>query len=164
MFGSVCINSELLQLELCQNIWLYESVTKLTLILIDLWTLLFHECINFCTFNSKTPAENIQANIRYKFNYNYQKTILNGYVEVSNELSNIKNLEQFYNLKNKEVQSLTTAIDVTNELFKSSRVDYFEVLMTQRDALESKLELIEAKKEQFNAVTNVYRALGGGWN
>ncbi|WP_293873699.1 efflux transporter outer membrane subunit [Flavobacterium sp.] len=96
--------------------------------------------------------------------YNYQKIILNGYVEVSNELSNIKNLEQFYDLKNKEVQALTTAIDVSNDLFKSSRVDYFEVLMTQRDALQSKLELIEAKKQQFNAVTNVYRALGGGWN
>lgn len=107
---------------------------------------------------NKAKAEQLKAM------YNYQKTILNGYVEVSNELSNIKNLEQFYDLKNKEVQSLTTAIDASNELFKSSRVDYFEVLMTQRDALESKLELIEAKKEQFNAVTNVYRALGGGWN
>src|SRR6218665_1366613 len=87
--------------------------------------------------------------------YHYQKTILNGYVEVSNELSNIKNLEQFYDLKNKEVQSLTTAIDISNDLFRSSRVDYFEVLMTQRDALESRLELIEAKKAQFNSVTNV---------
>lgn len=107
---------------------------------------------------NKAKAEQLKAL------YNYQKTILNGYVEVSNELSNIKNLQQFYELKNKEVQSLTTATDVSNELFKSSRIDYFEVLMTQRDALESKLELIEAKKEQFNTVTNLYRALGGGWN
>jgi NodT family efflux transporter outer membrane factor (OMF) lipoprotein len=96
--------------------------------------------------------------------YNYQKTILNGYVEVSNELSNIKNLEQLYDLKNKEVQALNNSIAISNDLFKSSKVDYFEVLMTQRDALSSKLELIEAKKRQFNSVINVYRALGGGWN
>ncbi len=32
--------------------------------------------------------------------------------------------------------------------------------MTQRDALESKLELIETKKQQFNAVVNIYRDLG----
>ena len=96
--------------------------------------------------------------------YEYQKSILNGYVEVSNELSNISNLEQFYTLKNKEVQALTTAIAISNDLFKSSRVDYFEVLMTQRDALESKLELIETKKNQLIAVTNIYKALGGGWN
>lgn len=95
--------------------------------------------------------------------YNYQKTVLNGYVEVSNELSNIKNLQQLYDLKNKEVEALNSSISISNDLFRSSKVDYFEVLMTQRDALSSKLELIEAKKRQFNAVINVYRALGGGW-
>lgn len=35
--------------------------------------------------------------------------------------------------------------------------------MTQRDALEAKLELIETKKDQLNAVVNIYKGLGGGW-
>ena len=96
--------------------------------------------------------------------YNYQKTVLSGYVEVSNELSNIKNLEQLYSLKNKEVQALNASIDISNDLFRSSKVNYFEVLMTQRDALSSKLELLDAKKRQFNAMINMYKALGGGWN
>jgi outer membrane protein TolC len=39
-----------------------------------------------------------------------------------------------------------------------------EVLLTQRDALESKFELIETKKQQMNAFVDIYRALGGGWN
>jgi len=30
--------------------------------------------------------------------------------------------------------------------------------------LQSKLELIETKKQQLNAVVNIYHALGGGWN
>jgi len=38
-----------------------------------------------------------------------------------------------------------------------------EVLLTQREALESKFELIETKKQQMNAVVNMYQALGGGW-
>ena len=36
--------------------------------------------------------------------------------------------------------------------------------MTQRDALESKFELVETRKEQMQAMVHVYRALGGGWN
>ena len=96
--------------------------------------------------------------------YNYQKTILNGYVEVSNELSNINNLQQVYDQKAKEVETLTKAITISNDLFKSARATYLEVLMTQREALESKLELVDAKKRQFNSVTNMYKALGGGWN
>ena len=96
--------------------------------------------------------------------YNYERTILNGYIEVATQMSNISNLEQAYNLKTKQVDALTQSIDISNDLFKAARADYFEVLMTQRDALESKLELIETKLHQFNAVTNIYRALGGGWN
>ena len=96
--------------------------------------------------------------------YNYDKTILNAYIEVSTELSNLNNLEQAYRLKAKEVDALTNSVDISNDLFKSARADYLEVLMTQRDALESKLELIETKLHQFNSVTNIYRSLGGGWN
>ncbi len=95
--------------------------------------------------------------------YNYQKTILNGYVEVSNEMSNINNLKQLYNLKAQEVEALTKSIDIASELFKSARANYLEVLIAQREALKSKLELVEAKKRQYNSVTNIYKALGGGW-
>lgn len=95
--------------------------------------------------------------------YNYEKTILNAYLEVSTQLSNISNLEKSYDLKSKQVETLTRSIDISNDLFRNARADYLEVLMTQRDALESKLELIETKKDQLNAVVNIYRGLGGGW-
>ncbi len=95
--------------------------------------------------------------------YNYDRTILNAYLEVSNQLSMIKNLEKSYNLKSQQVEALTKSIEVSNDLFKSARVDYFEVLMTQRDALETKLELVETKKQQLNASVHIYRNLGGGW-
>lgn len=106
---------------------------------------------------NKANAKQLQAM------YNYERTILHAYLEVSNQLSNISNLEKSYDLKSKQVDALTRSIDISNDLFKSARADYLEVLMTQRDALESKLELIETKKQQLNAVINVYRDLGGGW-
>ena len=106
---------------------------------------------------NKAKAYQIQAM------FDYQKSILNGYVEVSNQISNIDNLGKLYDLKNKEVQALTNAISISNDLFRSARVDYFEVLMTQRDAISSKLELVETKKRQYQAVIYLYKALGGGW-
>jgi outer membrane protein, multidrug efflux system len=95
--------------------------------------------------------------------YNYERTILNAYLEVATQLSNISNLQYNYDLKSKQVDALTRSIDISNDLFKNARADYLEVLMTQRDALESKLELIETKQRQLNAVINIYRGLGGGW-
>jgi multidrug efflux system outer membrane protein len=106
---------------------------------------------------SKASAEQVRAM------YNYERTILNAYLEVSTSLSKIGNLEKSYALKSKQVDALTRSIDISNDLFKSARADYLEVLMTQRDALEAKLELIENRKEQLVAVVGVYRDLGGGW-
>ena len=109
-------------------------------------------------------AEFYNANLRQlQSMYNYQRVILNAYLEVSTQLSNIDNLQKSYALKSQEVDALTKSIDISNDLFKSSRADYLEVLMTQRDALSSKLELIETKKKQLNAVTSIYQNLGGGW-
>ncbi|WP_443938530.1 TolC family protein [Pedobacter sp. MW01-1-1] len=110
-------------------------------------------------------AEYLSANAKQlQAVYNYERSILNGYVEVATQQSNIANLQKSYDLKVKQVVALTQSIDIANYLFKSARADYFEVLMTQRDALESKMELIETKKQQLNAVVNIYHALGGGWN
>ncbi|MFP9112352.1 TolC family protein [Flavobacterium sp. RHBU_3] len=96
--------------------------------------------------------------------YNYEQKILNAYIEVANQMSKIDNLQNSYSLKAQEVDALTQSINISNDLFKSARADYMEVLMTQRDALESKFDLIETKMQQMNAMVNIYRALGGGWN
>jgi multidrug efflux system outer membrane protein len=95
--------------------------------------------------------------------YNYERSILRAHMEVSNQLSNINNLKKSYELKALQVQALTRSIEISIVLFKSARADYMEVLLTQRDALESKFELIETKKQQLNAQVNIYQALGGGW-
>ena len=96
--------------------------------------------------------------------YNYEQTVLNAYIEVANELSNISNLSSSYNLKEQQVQALNTSVDISNDLFRSARADYMEVLMTQRDALESRFDLIETKSEQLRAWISIYQVLGGGWD
>ena len=95
--------------------------------------------------------------------YDYEQTILNAYMEVVNQLAKINNLEKSYDLKSKQVQALTESVGISNSLFTSARADYMEVLLTQREALESKFELIETKMQQMNTMVNIYRALGGGW-
>jgi NodT family efflux transporter outer membrane factor (OMF) lipoprotein len=96
--------------------------------------------------------------------YTYERTVLNAYIEVANQLSNIENLSKSYDTKSQEVQKLTESINISNNLFRSARADYMEVLLTQRDALESRFDLVETKMKQMNAMINIYHALGGGWN
>ncbi|MGB1210194.1 MAG: TolC family protein [Lacinutrix venerupis] len=96
--------------------------------------------------------------------FEYEKSILNGYIEVANTLSDIKNLKENYDLKVKQVEAMTEAIDLSIKLFKSARAEYTEVLLTQREALDSKIEIIETKRDQLLANVKIYQALGGGWN
>lgn len=96
--------------------------------------------------------------------YDYEKTILNAYIEVANQLSNTDNLTKNYDMKNNQVMALTQSTEISLKLFKSARADYMEVLLTQRDVLESRMELIEIRMKQMNALVNTYKALGGGWN
>lgn len=95
--------------------------------------------------------------------YNYQKAILNAYVEVANELSNIRNLQQINALKKQQSEVLKQAVETSNELYKYARASYLEVLMAQQNALQVSLELIEATKRQRLSAINIYKALGGGW-
>lgn len=95
--------------------------------------------------------------------YEYERTILNAYVEVANQLANLSNLQKSYSEKAKAVEALNQSVTISNSLFRSARADYTEVLLTQREALESKFDLMETKLQQLNAMVNVYRALGGGW-
>ena len=96
--------------------------------------------------------------------FEYEKTILNAFIEVQNQLSNVENLKKSYSLKEDQVQALTESIDLSLKLFKSARAEYTEVLLTQREALDSKIEIIETKRDQLLANVKLYQALGGGWN
>ena len=96
--------------------------------------------------------------------YQFEKSILNAHIEVMNQLSKMDNFSKSYETKSKEVDILTQSITISNNLFRSARADYIEVLLTQREALESKIDLIEIKLKQLEAKVNIYKALGGGWN
>ncbi|ULQ54903.1 TolC family protein [Flavihumibacter rivuli] len=95
--------------------------------------------------------------------FNYERSILNGFIEVSNQLSKIENLKQGYALKDQQVAALAQSVAISGNLFKSARADYMEVLLTQRDVLEARMELVETRKEQLITLVNIYQALGGGW-
>jgi outer membrane protein, multidrug efflux system len=95
--------------------------------------------------------------------YNYERSLLNAYIEVSNKLSDIQNLRSSYAFKLRQVEALTESINISTDLFRSARAEYMEVLMTQRDALDARFDLVETKLLQLKARVNLYKTLGGGW-
>lgn len=95
--------------------------------------------------------------------FDYERTLLQAYTDVVNQLATFENLKQSYELRAKQVDILGKSVEVSTVLFQSARADYMEVLLTRRDSLDAQLELIETKLTLLQATVNLYQALGGGW-
>lgn len=95
--------------------------------------------------------------------YVYQQTIVKACNEISTQYASVQNSRSSFETKSREADLLTQSVTISNDLFSSARADYMEVLLTQREALETRMELTEVKLKQLNSKVGIYKALGGGW-
>lgn len=93
----------------------------------------------------------------------YEQTILNAYTDVINQMAKLENYTNSFDTKSREVEVLRQSVEVANSLFQFAKADYVEVLLTQEEALDAEMELVEIKLSQLQAKVELYRALGGGW-
>lgn len=93
----------------------------------------------------------------------YEQTLLNAYTDVLNEVSNIRNMQQAFDKKHREVVLLEQSIPIANSLFKYARANYIEVLLVQEEKLNAETEQVEVKMKLVGSKIDLYRALGGGW-
>lgn len=94
---------------------------------------------------------------------NYERTVVNSFKEVYVAVNNISNTQAMFDLKSQEVAILKTSVSTSAELFKAGRANYLEVIVAQKNALQSQLELSDYYRKQNTAVVDLYRSLGGGW-
>ncbi|MFD2573628.1 TolC family protein [Spirosoma soli] len=95
--------------------------------------------------------------------YNYRQTILTGFGEVVSSLRGVENYRTVAELQAQEVNVLGQAVTTSKDLFAGGYATYLEVITAQRSVLEAELALINTKRAQFLSLTDLYRALGGGW-
>jgi multidrug efflux system outer membrane protein len=95
--------------------------------------------------------------------YAYGKTVMNAYHEVYTELQRSENLEEVYQQKLKETNILLQSVEIAEDLFRTGRATYLEVLFAQQQMLKARVEMVEVKQRLLSTGVNLYKALGGGW-
>lgn len=93
----------------------------------------------------------------------YEKTVVNSFMEVYMAMNKINNTRELLRLKQEEVNILKQSVLTSGELFKAGRAGYLEIIMAQKNALQSQIELNEYHKRLHIVQVELYRALGGGW-
>jgi NodT family efflux transporter outer membrane factor (OMF) lipoprotein len=94
---------------------------------------------------------------------NFRYAILTSSKEVSDALYNYNAATKKIEVKNKEYEAYTTAIEYSEQLLNNGLANYLEVLNARENALRSSLDLIDARFNQLQSVVNLYEAVGGGW-
>ena len=91
----------------------------------------------------------------------YQQKVLNGYIEVVNGVNEVNNLDKIHKLAiNKNIENIN-AVESALSLFKSARVPYLDVIISQQNALQSNLELVDIARRIKIANINLYKSIGG---
>jgi outer membrane protein, multidrug efflux system len=93
----------------------------------------------------------------------FRQSVLVAVGEVSDALVKIEKLKDQQAIAAKRLQTLQLATSNSNLLFKNGLANYLEVITAQGNVLQSELELASIKRSQLSAVSELYKALGGGW-
>lgn len=93
----------------------------------------------------------------------FRQSVLNAVGEVSDALVTIDKLKSQQVIAMSRVNTLQQATKNANLLFKNGLATYLEVITAQGNVLQSELELASIKRDELNAVSELYRSLGGGW-
>lgn len=110
----------------------------------------------------KTRFEIAKANQERAY-LQFEQSLLTAGKEVSDALAQYNNETYKLTVREKQVEALNKATDYSDELLTYGLVNYLEVLTVKDNALNAELSLIDNKFQQYRAIIQLYRALGGGW-
>jgi outer membrane protein, multidrug efflux system len=110
----------------------------------------------------RTKFEIAKAN-QEKAYLQFEQSLLTAGKEVSDALAQYNNETYKISVREKQANALSKAASFSDELLTYGLANYLEVLTSKNDALNAKLSLADNKFQQYKAIIQLYRALGGGW-
>ncbi len=110
----------------------------------------------------KTKYEIAKANQEKAF-IQFEQSLLKAGKEVSDALAQYNNETNKISIREKQADALKKASNYSDELLVYGLANYLEVLTAKNDSLNAELSLVDNKFQQYKAIIQLYKALGGGW-
>ncbi|MBJ6144720.1 efflux transporter outer membrane subunit [Hymenobacter sp. BT559] len=101
--------------------------------------------------------------LQQEYLYTYQQTMFVAGQEVSNALFSYQSAADKKRIRAQQLAALNLSVDYTQELLRAGFANYTEVLQAQQSLLQAQLNSVNDELQQRQAVTDLYHALGGGW-
>ena len=93
----------------------------------------------------------------------YQRAAQNGFREVADALVTVEKLRDVRAELEASVEALANAARLSRLRYDTGLANYLEILIADQQLFDQELLLARARGAQLNAVVQLYRTLGGGW-
>ncbi len=97
-----------------------------------------------------------QAELRFK------QSVLTAVGEVSDALNQLEKLEQQHQITEQLVLKADAVVGQALTLFKYDSATYLDIILAQTNKLQAELDLANVRTSRLQALTVLYRSLGGG--
>ncbi|HXQ80750.1 MAG TPA: efflux transporter outer membrane subunit [Opitutaceae bacterium] len=94
----------------------------------------------------------------------YQQTALNAFADAANALATRQRLAEVREQQQRAVSAYEDAVKISTQRYSAGKASYYEVLEAQQLLFPAEVALAQTKRDQFVAIVQLYRALGGGWS
>ena len=92
----------------------------------------------------------------------FQQAIISAGNEVNMAMDDIYVAREKQEFIDKQVESLTRALDATEKLYANSATNYLNVITAQNSLLSAQMSQISNRMESITSTIDLYQALGGG--
>ncbi len=94
----------------------------------------------------------------------YQKAIQQGFREVNDALIDQDRTREQLQAQNRQVAALQEYADTARLRYENGYTSFIEVLDAERSLFNAQLQYTQTQQVQFQAMINLYKAMGGGWD
>ena len=95
--------------------------------------------------------------------FQYQKAIQNAFREVDDALTDQKQTREQLEAQRRQVAALSDYARLARLRYDEGYTSYLEVLDAERSLFNAQLEYTQSQGVLFQALVNLYKAMGGGW-
>lgn len=95
--------------------------------------------------------------------YDYEKAVINAFTEVNSAMSTYKRVKETSRLKVELRDATVKYVQLAHLQYRAGTLNYIDVLDAQRRYFDAQIGVSNALRDEYLAIINLYKVLGGGW-
>ncbi len=96
--------------------------------------------------------------------YDYEKAVIQAFTEVNTALATYHHVQQARTLKVELRDAAVKYVQIAHLQYRGGTLNYIDVLDAQRRYFDAQIGVSNAIRDEYLALINLYKVLGGGWS